>query len=167
LDSDKRLYEQLSDYVKIFKESYIVTHESLIDKYRKFDKSVGIICLQVRSGNLILRKIKQASENKNIDIDILMRSIRTDEYKNIIKHYYGILPDVNSFNMFEACKSMMSHIPSGTLHNLFIEEIKKRKSNNSFLKLYHAELKQFCLSLNVDKSQYERFNERLCKPINI
>ena len=33
LDSEKRLSGQLNDYTKIFKECYVVTHESLIGKY--------------------------------------------------------------------------------------------------------------------------------------
>jgi len=43
LDSDKRLSGQLSDYSKIFNQCYIITHESLVDKYLKADDSSGII----------------------------------------------------------------------------------------------------------------------------
>jgi hypothetical protein len=168
LDSGKRLDSQLSDYSKIFKESYIVVHESLVDKYQAVvDESVGIISLRVKNGRLILDKTRSATENNGIDVDILMLSIRTNEYKNIIEASFGALPDVNSFDMFETCKSMMKHISSDELHRLFLAEMKKRKSNNSLLESYQNELKQFCLSTNINQAQYKTLNERLRKPIII
>jgi hypothetical protein len=166
LDSDKRLNSQLSDYSKIFKESYIVIPESMLDKY-KVDETVGIITLSIVKKKLILTEIRSSIENMAIDVDFLMRSIRTSEYKNIVQAYYGILPNMGNCVMFEVCKAMMKQIPSDKLHRLFLDEIKKRKSNNSFLNSYHNELKQFCLSMNMDKEQYDIFDKQLCNPINL
>ena len=166
LDSNKRLSGQLSDYSKIFKESYIVTHESLINKYETVNDTVGIIALKVNNGKVKIQEIRPAVENKEIDVNILMRSIRTNEYKNIIQNFYGLLPNVNSFDMFETCKKMMYPIPPDELHELFITEIKKRKSNNVLLNQCQRELKQFCLSINISEAQYQVFSERLSKPIN-
>ena len=167
LDSDKRLDSQLSDYFKIFKESYIVTHESLVEKYKEANDSVGIIALTVKQEKLILKTIRKATVNKNIDVNVLMRSIRTNEYKSIIENFYGALPDVSSFDMFESCKSMMKFIPPDKLHWLFLNEMKKRKSNTTFLKSYINELRQFCLCTHLDKSEYEQLFTKLNNPINI
>jgi hypothetical protein len=166
LDSNKRLSGQLSDYAKIFQESYIVTHESLFNKYEMVDETVGIIALIVKNGKLKIETIRPAIKNKEIDVSILMRSIRTNEYKNIVLAFYGLLPNVNSFDMFDTCKKMMYSIPPDTLQELFLSEIKKRKSNNALLDKCQKELKQFCLSININKAQYEIFSERLSKPIN-
>ncbi|MDR2145839.1 MAG: sce7726 family protein [Tannerella sp.] len=167
LDSNKRLDGQLLDYSKIFQESYIVTHESLVKKYETVHESVGIIVLTENNGKLNLKKVRPALENEKMDVNILIRSIRTNEYKNIVQTFYGFLPEVNSFEMFESCKAMMSQIPSKNLHKLFLSEMRKRKSNNAFLKNYQKELRHFCLNININEAKYDIFSKRLNKPINI
>ena len=76
LDSDKRLNTQLSDYSKIFRESYIVIHESMLNKYKIAD-TVGVISLSVEKRKLKLTEIRKAVENNIVDADMLMRSILT------------------------------------------------------------------------------------------
>lgn len=166
LDSSKRLETQLSDYAKIFKESYIVIHESMLNKY-KVEDNIGIITLSVEKGKLTLTEIREAVKNKVIDVDMLMRSIRTNEYKNITQAYFGILPNVGNCKIYDVCKSMIKQIPQEFLHNLLLVEMKKRKSNTAYLKSYHKELRQFCLSANLNKSQYDIFYEKLNNLINI
>jgi hypothetical protein len=166
LDSDKRLETQLSDYSKIFKESYIIIYESMLEKY-KVAENIGIITLSLVKGRLKLTKIRAAIPNNNLDIDMLMRSIRTNEYKNIVSSYFKTLPQVGNCEMYEGCKAMMKEIPQDKLQELFLYEIKKRKSNNTDLQKYRNELKQFCLSANLDKAQYDIFYQRLSNSINI
>ena len=166
LDSNKRLNAQLSDYSKIFRESYIVIHESMLSKYKIAD-TVGIIFLSVEKGKLKLTKIRPAVENNIVDVDMLMRSIRTSEYKNIVQTYFGMLPNVGNCEIYNACKSMMEQIPQENLHNLLLAEIKKRKSNSAYLKSYHNELRQFCLSTNLNTEQYAVFNKKLSNMITI
>lgn len=167
LDSDKRLSGQLADYIKIFKECYIVTHESLIEKYLKEDDSIGIIELIEKPRSLKMREIRPAKVNSKIDPDTVMRSIRTNEYKNIIRHYYGDLPDMNSFNMFEICTDLMKMIPSEDLNSLFIDQLKKRKSNTKIIKSFIKELRQLGLAMNFDANTYEQLFVKLNKPIKI
>ncbi|MFA6572233.1 MAG: sce7726 family protein, partial [Bacteroidota bacterium] len=112
LDSDKRLTGQLSDYNKIFKECYVVTHESLSEKYLNENRHIGIIEFIDSPKSPSMKEIREAKINKYIDSDTLIRAIRTQEYKNIIKQYYGNLPEMNSFNMFEICRKLMKKIPN-------------------------------------------------------
>jgi hypothetical protein len=128
---------------------------------------VGLIALSENNGKLSLKTIRPALKNEKMDVNILIRSIRTSEYKNIVQSYYGLLPNVCSFDMFETCKAMMSQIPSKKLHELFLSEMKKRKSNNAFVYKYQKELRHFCLSTNVNEAQYDVFCKRLNKIINI
>ena len=167
LDSNKRLNGQLSDYTKIFKESYIVTHESLIKKYEVVHESVGIIALIENNKKLSIQMVRPAIENERMDVSTLMRSIRTNEYKNIVQAYYGSLPNVSSFDMFQTCKAMISQIPSKLLHDFFLSEMKKRKSNNVFLEKFQKELRHFCLNININEAQYDVFTKRLNNLINI
>jgi hypothetical protein len=167
LDSDKRLNSQLSDYSKIFRESYIVTHESLADKYAATNETTGIIAMTVKNGKLFLEEKRKAVKNKSIDADILMRSIRTNEYKNIVEAFYGVLPDVSSFEMFNTCKSMIRQISSEELHHLFLTEMKRRESNTDFLKSYAKELRQFCLCTHLDNDRYNILYNHLNNQIKI
>ena len=167
LDTDKRLSGQLEDYTKIFKKCYIITHESLTEKYLQEDDHIGIIELIERPKSVIMHEVRAAIENKEIDVDTLIRSIRTPEYKNIVKHHYGELPEMNSFNMFETCKGLMKHIPGDKLHYLFIEELKKRKSNTNIINSFCIELRQMCFAMNIDLNLYRELDCKLSKKINL
>ena len=167
LDTDKRLNGQLADYTKIFKQCYIITHESLVGKYRQEDDCIGIIALTKRPKSLIMKEVRPAKENKDIDVDTLIRSIRTSEYKSIVKKFYGELPEMNSFNMFETCKGLMKQIPGEQLHHLFIDELKKRKSNTNIINTFSIELRQMCFALNIDLNLYQELDCKLSKKINI
>jgi len=167
LDTDKRLSGQLADYTKIFKECYIITHESLTEKYLQEDDHIGIIELIERPKSVIMHEVRAARENMEIDVDTLIRSIRTPEYKNIVKNQYGELPEMNSFNMFETCKGLMNYIPSEQLHKLFIEELKKRKSNTDIINSFCIELRQMCFAMNIDLNLYRELDCKLSKKINL
>jgi hypothetical protein len=167
LDTNKRLNGQLDDYTKIFRESYIVTHESLSEKYLQEDSSIGIIELVDRPKSLQMREIRPAKEINSINVDTLMRSIRTPEYKNIVKQYFGKLPEMNSFNMFEICKEYIKTIPQENLHYLFISELKKRKSNTNIIRKFPLELRQLYLAMNIDIKLYQEFENKLNKQINL
>lgn len=161
LDSSKRLESQLTDYKQLFNKCYIITHESLGDKYLELDKDVGIVILNHRGGNLGLEEIRPARLNKKISSEIAIRSLQTKEYKNIIKQYFGKLPEVNSFEMFNTCLSMMKEISSEDLNKLFLQEIKKRILHKKTLNQCQRELKTICLSLNLDQESLKYLNEKL------
>ncbi len=167
LDSDKRLSGQLADYNKVFKECYIITHETLIDKYLKADESIGIIELVENPISLKMREVRPAKENHEIDSETIIRSIRTIEYKNIIKQYYGDLPEMNSFNMFNICRELMKKIPVEQLNTLFIEQLKKRKSNTTIMNSFYKEIRQIGLAMNIDYKTYQQLLGKLNKPIRI
>jgi len=166
LDSNKRLSSQLADYSKIFKECYVITHESLIEKYLKEDDRIGIIEFIEHPSSVEMREVRKAKENKVIDSETLIRSIRTSEYKNIVKRHYGELPEMNSFTMFETCKEMMKYIPTELLHQLFIDELKKRKSNTNIIKMFHEELRQLFFAMNLNEKSFKALECKLNKPIN-
>jgi hypothetical protein len=71
------------------------------------------------------------------------------------------------FNMFDICSDMINKIPQKELSQLFINEIKKRKSNTVLLRSYNKELRQLALAMNLDKRKYENIIDQLNKPIKI
>jgi len=167
LDSNRRLKSQIAEYAKIFKECYIITHESLSKKYLEENADIGIIELIGNAGSIEMREVRYAKENINIDADTLIRSIRTQEYKNIVENYYGELPIINSFNMFETCKELIKQIPAKQLHELFIGELKKRKSNTSIINTFNTELRQVCFAMNITANMYKELEIKLRKKINL
>lgn len=165
LDSRRRLEGQLIDYRKVFKECYVIVHQAIIDDYLLENDSVGIIVLERHNRSLKMNQIRPAKENLEIDSDTLMHCVRTEEYKSIVKEYYGFLPQMNSFNMFELCRGLISDIPSENLHNLFIEQLKKRKSNTINLATFQKELRQLGLAMNINDKTHQNLLDKLSKPI--
>jgi hypothetical protein len=114
-----------------------------------------------------MTEVRKAEIEHKIDSDILMRCLRTAEYKSIISEFYGSLPNVSAFKMFNTCVDLMQKIPSDKLHQLFIDELKKRNSNTVFLKSYYKELRQVCLSMHIKPKDYTELNQLLSQTISI
>ncbi|MEE1899566.1 sce7726 family protein [Flavobacterium rakeshii] len=168
LDNKKRLPGQLEDYQNIFKECYVVVPESLANSYVNLNENIGIIIMMInKSGGLKMEQIKSPKINNDISVDTLMRTLRTNEYKAIVKNYYGYLPTMNSFNMFETSTELIKDIPKENLHDLFIKQMKKRKSNTKELKGFLKELRQIGLALNISQSVNNSLIEKLNQPIQL
>lgn len=167
LDSEKRLSGQLNDYTKIFKECYVVTHESLIGKYLETDEKIGVIAIVKNNNSFKMEEVRKATVSEEIDASILIRSLRTQEYKNIITAYFGQLPNVSNFQMFDECAGLMKQIPSVDLNRLFIGELKRRTSNTHLLQSFYKELRQLCLSLKINQKDYQELSLKLSQPIKI
>ncbi len=165
LDSEKRLDGQLNDYTKIFKQCYVVTSKNLINKYLKIDKNIGLIALYPTARSLKMKEIRPAKTNENIDAKTLIQAIRTSEYKAIVKEFFGELPQMNDFNMFETCLKLIKKIPNDELNQLFINTLKKRQNNTNKLKSYKKELRQLALAMNLSSANYNQLFEKLNQPI--
>jgi DNA-directed RNA polymerase specialized sigma24 family protein len=74
---------------------------------------------------------------------------------------------VNGFEMYDACAVLMKQIPFTILHRLFIDELKKRKSNTNELKSFNEELRQLCLSMKIQPNDYSLLDEKLNRTIII
>ena len=167
-DTQKRLEHQIEEYSKLFEKCYVVIPDkSFYDYENNIPKNVGIIILTTNYGRIQLKEMRKALPNEYIDIDVLMRSIRTIEYKNIVKNYFGKIPEVSCFEMFEECKSLISKIPQSELHKLFLTEIKRRKNNTLILKSLPIEIRQICLSMNLNKKQSDILLDKLNNAIII
>ncbi len=149
-DSSRRLEKQMSAYRRIFDKSYIVVPENKLSDYLSaIDDTIGIILLTYHKGRVNLFKYREAEQNREIDTNTLIRCLRTSEYEKIVSSYYGKLPDVATADMFDACAEKLSKIPSSVLRELFLLEIKKRKSDLGNLKSVPQSLTQLCVSLNL------------------
>lgn len=168
-DSPKRLDTQLADYNEVFQFCSLVVHEKYYEKYSKeVNPNVGIIVYSLKKGRICFEEKKPAIENIHINPHLLIRCLRTEEYKKIVKSYYGAFPkELNAFNAFNICEELISEIPEDTLHQLFIATIKERKNNMKYLRKYEPCLRQLCLSMHLMPKDYEILNSRLLTTIKI
>ncbi len=168
LDNDKRLASQLGEYARLMEESYLVVSADLVDKYRSdVDKSVGIISLCRQGRSLKIERLRKARKNSCVDIDILMSSVRCDEYRWMVKTAYGSLPDVSDFEMFDACKDLLNRLSSIKLQRLFLDAVKKRKNSTGLLKSVPRSANLLCLSMDWNERYFAKLNELYSQPIKM
>ena len=95
LDTPKRLGKQIADYQRIFDKCYIVIPEGKFEFYLDaVESNIGIITLSKQERTIHLEEKRAAIKNNMIDSDVLINSLRTDEYKRLIIQECGSLPDV-------------------------------------------------------------------------
>ncbi|MDY5569575.1 MAG: sce7726 family protein [Candidatus Cryptobacteroides sp.] len=148
-DSEKRLAGQIADYQKLFDECYVVVPENMHKKYRELvDESVGIFVFShTGRGSMSLFKERDAKKNSIVNIDILMQSVRTTEYKWMVQQVTGSVPDVSCFKMFDTCKSILREVSDEQLHRMFNEVVKKRNQRIGELRERSSYVRQMFLSL--------------------
>jgi len=167
LDSPKRLDKQMKDYKKVFDKCYIVVDAAECEYYSNcVDESTGIISLSYVRGRNVLEEYRPAKKHEVIDVCCLMKCLRTSEYKNIVRSYFGTLPKVSCSDMYDACQKLLSKIPNEALNTMFLTEIKKRKSATGRLKSFPKEIRQIMLAMNLPQNRQEKLITNLNRPIN-
>ena len=169
MDSPKRLGGQQESYFKFFQECFLVVPKGREDEYLTIvDERMGIKTVNSVKGKILISDFRKAERmTDNMDVDILMRVLWIKEYEGIVRHYFGKLPDVGYFEMYDACKELMRKIPRTQLSKMVVDVIKQRKKNDL---LYHNDMKyltQICLSLNFNMRQYVRMCNNLNKTITL
>ena len=169
LDSSRRLSSQISNYTRLFEKCFIVIPYDLIESYKSIvDDSIGIISLRrARNGRLCLNEEREAISNYDIDVNILMSSVRATEYKWMVQQEYGALPNVNDFEMFDACKDMLTRLSNIRLKELFLEAVKKRSTATRILKQIHPSSRQMCLSMSYNTKKIDKLISMYDSPITL
>ncbi|WKV14028.1 sce7726 family protein [Marivirga harenae] len=166
LDSDKRLDSQLNQYRKVFNEIFLIVPVSKIKEYETYDSSIGIICFDILSPKRF-QIVRSATRTKDIDAEALMHIFHTSEYKEIVTHYYGQLPEVTSFNQFEVCKGLIAKIPQNELNQLFINKMKSRAGNYELSARNYREFNQLSLALRMNMKNRKQLFSILKAPLNV
>lgn len=157
LDTNRRLCGQLRDYCQIFQRCYVVVPENEVIEYREeLAKSIGILTIRFHGGGVTLDECRPASLNtEEVDAHALIRCIRAAEYKAIVEEYFGELPRVSNVEMFARCEALMAEIPREVLNQLFLGQMKKRRSATPHLGAAHPAIRQAVLALHVDAADVE------------
>jgi hypothetical protein len=170
LDGLDKLEKQISDYYSFATEVYIVASskhiEKLIELYK--ETKVGIIELTKKNS---LKEIKPASSNIDLlDHSAIFKSLRKNEYINVLKANSFQIPKVPNTLIFKECLNLSKDIDIVDFQKSAIKVLKKRNIKNpDLLKDNRVPnyLKHICYSLNLSKPEYEELNSFLNKPSNL
>lgn len=157
-DSLDKLTKQISDYLKFADKVYVVASGKFIEKLlQEYNNScVGII--EFAEGNRLIT-VKDAQKNELfLDHLTIFKVLRKSEYLEIVKSYFGYLPNVPNTRIFKECFSLIETIDIFEFQLLVIEILKKRKLKCPDLLLSEKtpyELKHICYSLNLNRKEYQ------------
>ena len=166
LDSDSRLTLQLQNYEKAFNQIFLIIPNSKLNIYEKQDASIGLITYDPKSENTF-SVYRNAKLNLDIEPSAIMSILHTNEYKSIVKKYYGSLPQMTSFNQHRVCSELIFEMPKDKLNKLFIKEMKKRSSSNVLSSRYYKEFNQLFLALRMNRDSKNKMIESLKTTIQI
>lgn len=166
-DTFSRLNKQINSYIKAFEFVNIITSPSQIEKaFQKLPESIGILSFTNRNTISTFRKPK--SNLNNINLSLLFDSLRKDEYLQIIKTYYGSVPNVPNTKIFDVCKKQYCEIPLEKAVKLTNETLKRRNYSDFTIKNINKvpfSLIAYILSLGNNKSRIENILNLLNKKL--
>lgn len=131
-DTLNRLDEQLNDYLKIFDEVYVVCAAKNLDKVLDAtDHRVGV--LELTKKNYLSEKRTATPRTSPVDVDVLIKSLRKDEYLDLVRRTTGITPDVPNSQLLKTCKLILKSVEHTQLATSFIDVLKEKRINDSNL----------------------------------
>jgi len=164
LDNLEKLDKQVLDYCKFADKVYIVTSSKHVNKLIElYDSStIGIIELTSRNA---LKTIKEAKNNEaDFSYETLFKTLRKQEYLEIIEEYYNFVPEVSNTRIFKECLALAKKIEISLFQKLVVNKLKSRNISNPKKiqeKAIPESLKHICYSLDFSKNEYEKLNSFL------
>lgn len=122
-----RLADQLEGYRAIFDRVYVVTANNHIEEVERIAPDyVGVIEL---TNNKNLREVRPPQTSTSIfDVREMMRSLRIDEYKEIVRVIFGEIPEVPNTKIFSACEQLLLSAPIEDVKKTFFRVMKKSRA---------------------------------------
>lgn len=126
-DNLDRLAEQLASYRKIFDRIFVVAGRPHIEKVAECSSTdIGIMELTKEKTLSTIRKAEFITDP--IDVAILMRSLRVQEYTKIASHFYGKPIKHSNTEIFAFCEDILKKAPSEELRKIFCSTLKKTRA---------------------------------------
>jgi hypothetical protein len=164
LDNLEKLDKQVLDYRKFADKVYILTSSKHINKLIELyvNSTIGIIELTPRNA---LKTIKEATSNAaTFSYETLFKTLRKQEYLEIIQEYFNSVPEVSNTRIFKECISLAKKIEISLFQKLVVNKLKSRNISNP-IKIQENKipdsLKHICYSLDFTKNEYEKLNSFL------
>lgn len=134
LDNFDRLYDQLRDYFCAFSKVSVLAsiHElekihEVLSSFGDVGDAVGIYVLSER-GTIFNKERSREPRvyNELLDHSSIFKLLKKKEYENIVRNYFGTVPQVEPVFHFRAFFEKFEEIPILEAQQLAFQEIKKR-----------------------------------------
>lgn len=128
-DSLVRLNDQLSSYLKLFDKVNVVCSYQMLEAVLHLAPiEVGVIVLTETN---TLKTIREPIETERLDIELMMKSLRKNEYQVIAEKLYKLKIDVPNTRLYELCEKIIkSHDPK-IVKKEFLSTLKVTRKNNA------------------------------------
>lgn len=128
-DSLVRLKDQLDSYLKIFDKVNVVCSQQMLESVIELSPlEVGVIELTPKN---TLRTIREPIQTSLLDIQLMMKALRKEEYQLIAETLYNLKIDVPNTRLYELCEKIIQSYDSLTVRRCFINTLKKTRKNNA------------------------------------
>lgn len=170
LDNLEKLDKQVSDYRKFGDKVYIVTSSKYITKLIALYENTTIGIIELTSRNA-LKTIKEAKSNlSTFNYEVLFKTLRKQEYLELIEEYFKFVPEVSNTRIFKECLNLASKIEISLFQKMVINKLKSRNISNPIRikeKSIPDSLKHICYILDFSENEYEELNSFLNKKSKI
>jgi hypothetical protein len=168
-DNLDKLDKQLNNYRKFAQEIYIVTSlkfsDTLLTKYKKTPYGVMVF---LENGNFEVIK-KSIKCIKFLNHEVIFKTLRKQEYLNIIINNFGYIPCVPNTLFYKACFELIQTIDVKVFQKLVLKEIKNRKLKDINLfenKKTLSSLNHSLININIDSEAFNKLTKLLKNTIN-
>jgi len=159
LDGFDKLSKQILDYQKFANKVYIVVSSKNINKITNLYKTTPVGIIEYTTTKK-LKTVKEA-ENYNFSFNhsIIFKTLRKQEYLEIVTDYFGFVPDVPNTQIFKKCFELTESINILEFQKLAFNKIKERKLRCPEIiesEEIPNELKHICYTLNPTNNEYNK-----------
>jgi len=126
-DNLTRLKSQIDSYLKIFdKVNVVVSKKNLTSVLHTTPEEVGVILLN-KSGTF--REMRSAKLTEaQIDVRVLMRSLRREEYVGLTESVFGAAPNVANTEIFRECERLLTSAANEKIRTEFRKIIRQTRA---------------------------------------
>jgi len=128
LDTLERVRSQIDDYFSAFTNVCIISSEKHFEKILNIYDGTAVGVCVLTSKNTISLKKKPVEDRSRLDQEIIFKILNKIEFENVLRSYYGELPDVPSVFYYKKCLELFKSIPFDISYGLFLRELKKRNA---------------------------------------
>lgn len=127
LDSPTRLLKQIEDYQKAFPSVVVVTHHSMFGDYEKVLEGSGVGITVLTARRTLSKVVSPQWTESKLDVTTMMKSLRKNEYSNIVRDVYGCVPEVPNTMFFRECLRKSLKIDPDEYQKRFYQQLRLRQ----------------------------------------
>lgn len=163
-DSLEKLNKQLNDYIQFANKVFIVSSSKFIDKLIDDYKNSTIGIIEFTESNTLKEIVAAKDNNISFNHTTIFKTLRKQEYIDIIMKHFGFVPDVPNTKIFKESLKLIETIKIDEFQKLAFQKLKERKlkcPTELISDMTPYELKYICYSLDLSDKEYKTFYQFL------